>query len=46
MSMAHMTPLDHLKFNILLFDKQVQMTFISYHLFWVETSASAKTASQ
>lgn len=31
--MAHMTPFDHLKFNILLFDKQVQMTFISYHLF-------------
>lgn len=31
--MAHMTPLDHLKFNILLFDKQVQLTFISYHLF-------------
>lgn len=31
--MAHMTPLDHLKFNILLFDKQIQLTFISYHLF-------------
>lgn len=31
--MAHMTPLNHLKFNILLFDKQAQLTFISYHLF-------------
>lgn len=31
--MAHMTPLNHLKFNILLFDKQVDdLYFISFIL--------------